>query len=73
MKPCLPQNDSKPERRAQQLAEVAEHYNYDYDLLPPVAMAEKVPFHDQPTLKWVEDVTKTVVLSPSASSFILRA
>ena len=52
MTPLLPQNDPGIEDRKNELAREQAKYSYNYSYLPPLAMAEEVPFDDYPTLDW---------------------
>ncbi|KIG13505.1 Arachidonate 15-lipoxygenase precursor [Enhygromyxa salina] len=55
--PTLPQNDPRPEQRAQQLDKARETYKYA-DLLPPLAFCEGVPKPDTPSAAWLVTVGK---------------
>lgn len=54
MKPLLPQDDPKPSERASALGHMRNRYRYDYAINPPLAMAEKVPWHDKPGFGWLK-------------------
>lgn len=54
MVPVLPQNDPEPSRRRAGLEQKQAEYRYDYAINPPLAMAEKVPWHDEPSLGWLK-------------------
>ncbi|MDJ0839407.1 MAG: lipoxygenase family protein [Acidobacteriota bacterium] len=49
--PRLPQDDDMRRRRAE-LAEARKDYRYNYDLIPGLAMAEKVPGEQKPSFDW---------------------
>lgn len=54
MEPLLPQNDPEPSRRRAGLEQKREQYRYNYTINPPLAMADDVPWHDEPSLAWVK-------------------
>ena len=54
MDPVLPQNDPQPSKRVAGLEQKRAQYRYNYTINPPLAMAESVPFHDQPAFGWLK-------------------
>ena len=54
MEPLLPQNDPDPARRNAALEKKRAEYQYNYIINPPLAMANSVPWHDEPSLAWVK-------------------
>ena len=48
----LPQNDPDPASRSQKLDKARKRYRYNYDYVSPLALVDKVPLRDEPSLKW---------------------
>lgn len=55
--PTLPQNDPRPEQRAEQLGEARETYKYA-EVLGPLAFCDGVPKPDDPSVPWLLTVGK---------------
>ncbi|WP_218082835.1 lipoxygenase family protein [Anthocerotibacter panamensis] len=51
--PLLPQNDPNLAERTAQLQQIQQEYQYNYTYIPPLPMAEKLPFAELPSLKWL--------------------
>lgn len=54
MDPVLPQNDPEPARRRAALELKRAEYRYNYTINPPLAMADAVPWHDEPSFGWLK-------------------
>src|SRR5260370_970197 len=59
--PTLPASDPSPDERAARLASRREEYRWSYTQLPPLAMVERVPKADQPSLRWALGVIDLVI------------
>jgi arachidonate 15-lipoxygenase len=52
--PQLPQNDAEPSCRREALEQKRSQYRYNYTINPPLAMADSVPWHDEPSFSWLK-------------------
>jgi arachidonate 15-lipoxygenase len=59
--PTLPASDPAPAERAARLARRRDEYRWSYTQLPPLAMVERVPRADQPSLRWALKVVDLVI------------
>ncbi len=61
MKPCLPQDDPDPRARQSAVTRQRETCDYDYTLVPPLALASKVPPGQGASLEWLAEVAEVMV------------
>jgi arachidonate 15-lipoxygenase len=57
-KPLLPQNDTKPTRRAKRLRKVRQQYQYNYSYLNPIAFVNGIPNGEFPDIDWIFKVAR---------------
>lgn len=53
MSTFLPQHDPDPEERSRELTRSRRKYRYNYSHISPLAMADRVPKKDQPSVQWI--------------------
>ena len=53
MDPLLPQHDSDPSRRSDYLDRQRDLYRYDYEILPPLAILEKLPKEEKFSFRYL--------------------
>lgn len=63
MSSFLPQHDPHPGRRSSDLATGQSKYVYNYTHVSPLAIADRVPWHDEFSFKWVETVSEHVLIA----------
>jgi len=61
LKPCLPQDDLNPPARQSAVARQRESCGYDDTLLPPLALANRVPPGQGASLGWLAEVAEAMV------------
>lgn len=61
MRAVLPGDDTHPQRRTAALERARRRYEYDYELVPGVAMLRKLSWAELPSLRWLYAAVRIII------------
>lgn len=61
VRPCLPQDDPHPSARQADVSRARAACGYNFNVMPPLAIASTVPPDQQPSLAWLAEVAEAML------------